>query len=282
MENLWSENIQGVLTLYLSRKLRFHDFFMEQYKDLFRLEVGKKLRILEIGCGPGALAGALHRWFPDAEIFGIDRDSNFIEFARQHEPGAKFFEGDAAALPFEDDFFDVTISYTVSEHIEPGFFYAEQKRVLKKGGVCLVLSVRKPINCIADCLAETEAEREFWQSIPDDDVCQKAGVGKYWQTEQQLPAVMEKFGFADVSTGFAAIALTPDDPKLPAGFSEEIINAERQGAIEAVLHAHSEKADEMIDIINKKYDQRSELLRSGKKQWDTYTTVTMAVRGTKN
>ena len=145
MNTVWSDHIQGVLTLYLSRQLRFDDRFKEQYLKLFRLEKKKALKILEIGCGPGALAGALHRWYPEAEITGIDRDTKFIEYARAHEPRVTFLEGDALKLPFADGTFDVTISNTVSEHVEPSRFYTEQKRVLKEGGVCIVLSARKGI-----------------------------------------------------------------------------------------------------------------------------------------
>lgn len=279
MKNLWSENIQGVLTLYLSRKLRFHDSFMKQYIDLFCLDPRKKLRILEIGCGPGALSGALHRWYPNAEIVGIDRDSKFITFAKKNEPGIEFLEGDATALPFDDHSFDVTISYTVSEHIDPSSFYSEQKRVLKENGVCLVLSCRKSIHCPADCLDETNAEAEFWQSVEDDGIRQKMGVGKHWMTEQQLPIAMEQNGFSNVSTGFTVVSLTPDNPTCPREIAEDIINAERYGAIEAIMHTHNDRTSAVIDTVNAKYDFRLNLLRNGAKQWDTYTTVTMVLRG---
>lgn len=281
MENVWSENIQGVLTLYLSRKLRFHDCFQKQYMELFRLDPKKKLRILEIGCGPGALCGALHRWYPNADIVGIDRDSQFVAFAQQNEPGVRFLEGDATNLPFEDETFDVTISNTVSEHVEPCLFYAEQKRVLKEGGVCLVLSSRKSFNCPAACLGETEAEAEFWQSIEDDGLRQKIGVGKYWMTEQELPISMEENGFSGISTGFTVATLTPDNPTCPREMAEDIINAERHGTIEAVLSTHDDSAHEIADVVNAKFDRRLELLRRGIKQWDTYSNVTMVVRGIK-
>ena len=93
INNFWSENVQGVRTLYLSRKLRFHDLFFGQYKKIFNLDENADLRILEIGCGPGALAESLHRWFPKAEITAIDRDSRFIS-QRNTSMGYRSFSND--------------------------------------------------------------------------------------------------------------------------------------------------------------------------------------------
>ena len=113
MNNIWSEHIQGIKTLYLSRKLRFDDAFFDQYDRLFHLDHDRELKILEIGCGPGALAESLHRWYPRAQITAIDRDSSFITFAQKNIAGINFIEGDATHLPFENGTFDVTISNTV-------------------------------------------------------------------------------------------------------------------------------------------------------------------------
>lgn len=280
MNTIWSDNIQGIQTLYLSRKLRFDDFFQRQYDALFSLDKNRKIKILEIGCGPGALADALHRWYPNAEIVAIDRDSNFIQYAKEHISGVKFMEGDVTALPFKADTFDVTISNTVCEHIEPTIFYAEQKRVLKDNGVCLVLSARKGVKQLAECLKMTEAEKEFWNSISDENnFHEKYAVGKYSMTEKELPMVMENSGFTNVSTGYAVIDLTPDNPKFPSQMAEDMINAERASELEAVQILKSKHTNRMFDIINKKYDSRIELYRNGNKQWDTSTSITMIIRG---
>lgn len=138
MNTQWSTYVQRAETLYQSRVLRFSDRFREKYKNAFAID--EKASILEIGCGPGALSEALARWHPTAKITGVDRDSNFINFAKKKAPHIHFQEEDATNLSFEDESFDVTISNTVAEHIAPEKFYGEQHRVLKKGGVCLVLS----------------------------------------------------------------------------------------------------------------------------------------------
>ena len=53
--------------------------FAKQNKALLDLNEGGNIKILEIGCGPGALVGALHRWYSDAEVMAVDQDSEFTE-----------------------------------------------------------------------------------------------------------------------------------------------------------------------------------------------------------
>ncbi len=270
------------MTLYLSRKLRFDDFFFAQYDRMFNLNPEKEMKILEIGCGPGALAEALHRWYPKAQITAIDRDSGFISFAEKNIKGVHFMEGDAACLPFENDSFDVTISNTVQEHIDPAAFWSEQRRVLKPGGVCLCLSARKGLCLTAPCLEMTAEEKEFWENAPQaEDSLEKLGVGKYRLSEAELPAVMEQNGFTDVTSGYALLDLTPDDPKYDSQIAETMIEALRQNDLEALQSMHSENAEKAIAAVQAKYDERIRLYREGIRQWDTTVSVIMIIRGRK-
>lgn len=282
MNNIWSEHIQGIKTLYLSRKLRFDDAFFDQYDRLFHLDHDRELKILEIGCGPGALAESLHRWYPGAQITAIDRDSSFITFAQENIAGVNFIEGDVTHLPFENGTFDVTISNTVQEHIEPAAFWGEQRRVLKPGGICLCLSARKGIHCSAQCLETTREEKEFWESLPQtENELEKYGVCKYPMSEAELPASMELHGFVNVTAGYAVIDLTPDAAKYSDKMAEDMIEAGRQSSLEAIQSAHSDHADKAISAVNQKYDERLRLYRAGIKQWDTSVSITMIVRGIK-
>lgn len=290
MNTVWSEYIQKTETLYLSRALRFSDVYEEQYKSAFCID--NKLKLLEIGCGPGALTQSLARWYPCAEVVGIDRDSAFIEFASEKSPDIKFMEADATELPFDDNSFDLTISNTVSEHIEPSRFFGEQYRVLKPGGICLVLSARRGIHIAADCIAEQTAfEREIWGRLEhaNKGIESKYNVCKYPMDERGLPMAMEEYGFRHISTQYLTINLTPDNPENPKEFACEIINADRQMEIDSIdrfakiatgLVSENEIA-EMKRRINQKYDRRIELYNSGIKQWDTNMSLTMVVRGVK-
>lgn len=281
MNNIWSDNIQGIDTLFLSRQLRFDDFFLDRYEPFWALNKEASLRILEVGCGPGAMAAALHRWYPKAEIVAIDRDSRFIDYAKGNVEGVQFLEGDATALPFEDNSFDVTISYTLCEHVEPSAFYVEQRRVLKDNGICLVLSARTGFKHDAKCLESTEEEKKHTSEIFSKvkKALVRYGVGMYNMTETQMPIEMEKNGFVDVSTGYVVIDLTPDNPCYSFEMAERMINAGRYADIEAIALLGEEEKKSVTEIINNKYDTRIELYRNREKQWDTSTSLTLILRG---
>lgn len=290
MNHFWSDRIQSIGTLDSSRKLRFSDRFQNAYTELFRLEEGA--RILEIGCGTGALCRALKRWYPPAEVVGLDRDDAFIDYARERNTGETYRKGDATALPFADGSFDVTISNTVSEHVEPSGFFGEQRRVLRDGGVCLLLSARRGIQHPAACVREESAfETEIWERVDADfrRAAKENGVGAYALNEMELPAAMEKYGFRDVETHYLAINLTPDDPFYAPEEACDMINANRQNDLdniermESVAPGSVSRADrEMLArLVNERYDRRLALYEAGEKQWDVTLGLTMLLRGVK-
>lgn len=293
MNTIWSDYIQSIGTLYFSRTLRFSDVYKEKYKSVFCIDdTDKKLRILEIGCGPGALSQSLSRWYPNAEVIGTDRDTAFIKYAAQQAPQIKFMEADATALPFADNSFDVAISNTVQEHIGPAEFFGEQFRVLKPGGICIVLSARRGINITADCISEKNSfEKEIWGRVEKfyQDHGGKYAVGQYSMSESELPSAMEKYGFDHVSTDYLTINLTPDNPENSKDLAYSMINAHRQNDIDAVnafsytvpSTIRDEEIEKMKACINQKYDKRIELYNNGIKQWDTTMSLTMVLRGVK-
>lgn len=290
MNTIWSTYVQSIGTLYNTRVLRFSDMFKNKYTNAFSID--DKTKLLEIGCGPGALAESLARWYPNTQIHGIDRDSNFIEFARKTAPHIEFLEGDATELPFKSNTFDVTISNTVAEHIEPAKFYQEQYRVLKENGVCIVLSARKGINISAPCIREeSDLEKEIWKRVEKyfKEVDEKYAVCKYPQSEMEMPLCMEQYGFRDVTVDYVTVNLTPDNPIYSKEMAHAMINANRKCAVDSVESIRQisngivsdSEIDELKHIVNSKYDKRIELYNKGIKQWDTNLSVSMIMRGVK-
>ncbi len=88
-------------------------------------------RLLVVGCGRGIEAAVLAQDLA-AEVTGIDLDTRFDPEAARH---ARLMYGDATALVFEDESFDIVYSYHALEHI-PDYHKAldEMHRVLRGGG----------------------------------------------------------------------------------------------------------------------------------------------------
>ena len=54
MNTIWSTYVQKIGTLYDTRSLRFSDIYKDKYLEAFKIEDRSNLKLLEIGCGPGA------------------------------------------------------------------------------------------------------------------------------------------------------------------------------------------------------------------------------------
>lgn len=94
-------------------------------------------RVLDVGCGTGALVQVLADAADRLAIVGIDFSGPFIEYARSRFTGPRFsFDvGDATALPYPDTSFDCALSLLVFQFIpQPIRAAQEMRRVTRPGG----------------------------------------------------------------------------------------------------------------------------------------------------
>ena len=100
------------------------------------------LRVLEVGCGPGAIAAEVARRFPDHEIVALDAGETRVAAARRNlrgSPNAFAMRGSADALPFDDGSFDLVYCRSLLERLpDKQAAVHELARVCRHGGTVLV------------------------------------------------------------------------------------------------------------------------------------------------
>jgi ubiquinone/menaquinone biosynthesis C-methylase UbiE len=108
----------------------------DDYLGDLRLPAGA--RVLELGCGTGAVVRSLAERREVAEAFGVDPSPVFIARARElagDRDGFAFEVADGRDLPFEDGTFDAVVCHTSLCHIpRPEEALAEAARVTARDG----------------------------------------------------------------------------------------------------------------------------------------------------
>ena len=108
-------------------------------------------QVLDVATGTGDLAILVGSLASVQQVVGIDNASNMLAIAKDKvlrnklKENVAFRDGDAEAIPFPDGSFDaVTVAFGVRnyENLEKGL--TEMRRVLRSGGVLMILEFSHP------------------------------------------------------------------------------------------------------------------------------------------
>jgi SAM-dependent methyltransferase len=120
-------------------------------------------KVLDVGCGTGALLDQLQR--SSAELWGVDLSREGLKFCamRGHQ---NLVLADATRNPFRREYFDVITAIGLIEHLEDdGAFLLELKRLLKPNGVFVLLTSSFPYLWSMHDVANEHKRRYYLRSL---------------------------------------------------------------------------------------------------------------------
>jgi SAM-dependent methyltransferase len=117
-------------------------------------------RVLDVGCGPGALTAHISSLTDPALVAAVDPSPSFVAAVSQRCPAAQVHQASAETLPFPADTFDRTLAELVVHFMsDPVAGLREMARVTKPGG--------RVAACVWD--GPTGALGPFWDVVHDLD-----------------------------------------------------------------------------------------------------------------
>jgi len=176
-----------------------YDRFMGRYSvrlspllaDLAGIEPGEhEMRIIDVGCGPGALTAELDERVGSASVSAVD-------------PSEPFVAGDALRLPFADDSFDAALAQLVVQFMtDPAAGVGEMKRVTRAGGVVVA--------CVWDHAGGKGPLSPLWDAARELDPSATGEAHQIGTRGGDLAALFRSVGLRDVEE--TALSVSVEHP----------------------------------------------------------------------
>jgi SAM-dependent methyltransferase len=156
-----------------------------------RADVHAGQRVLDVGCGPGALTSRLVERLGTDSVSAVDPSPTFIDAVRARLPGIDVHRATAEDLPFPDGAFDAALAQLVVHFMkDPVAGIREMARVTRRGGL-VGASVWDHAGGTGPLALFWQAAREVSPRAPDESGL--AGTG-----EGQLTEIFSRAGLQDV------------------------------------------------------------------------------------
>jgi ubiquinone/menaquinone biosynthesis C-methylase UbiE len=214
-------------------------------------ELDPGTRLLEIGCGVGAVLAVLGQEFPDVQLVGVDIEQKQLAVAREHlrreGVDATLVEADALALPFGEESFDHVWMMWFLEHVaDPVAALREARRVLVAGGGITAIEVD-----YSTCRAEpsTPALEALIRAM----VHSMAASG-WSDAGTRLPGWLAEAGFREIDEGERTYWWQDEDLATQAPYAADVLEsafdslAQAPGATEEELRSGLDDLRRLPDL----------------------------------
>jgi len=168
---------------------RYSSLLSGQLADLAAVAAGH--RVLDVGCGPGALTAELARRVGASAVTAVDPSEPFVAAVRVRHPGVDARVASAESLPFGDGTFDAALAQLVVHFMrDPVAGLAEMARVTRRGGVVAA--------CVWD--EQENPSSPFWRAVRDVDPAFERPADRPGTREGHLAQLFAAAGLRDVES----------------------------------------------------------------------------------
>jgi len=214
-------------------------------RDGTKLELGT--RLLEVGCGVGAVLAVLGQEYPGLQLFGVDIEQKQLDFARVHLARAgveaTLVEADALALPFDDGSFDHVWMMWFLEHVpDPPAVLREARRVLASSGAITAIEVD-----YATCYASPSTP--VLDALLHAMVQGMAAAG-WSDAGTRLPGWLREAGFSDVDEGQRPYAFRNGDLAHQSSYAAEVMESALPALVQLLGADEQELSAGLADLRN--------------------------------
>lgn len=149
-------------------------------------------RVLDVGCGTGALTAVLAEIVGPDRVAAADPSEPFAARCRARLPGVDVRIGSAEALPFEDETFDCTVSELVFHFVRDQAVAArELARVTRPNG--------RVAACVWDFTGGMTLLRAYWDAAREVDPGAPDESGRFGGKRGELVSLWREAGLRDVA-----------------------------------------------------------------------------------
>jgi SAM-dependent methyltransferase len=160
-----------------------------QFADLAGVRSGQ--RVLDVGCGPGALTAELVNRVGPELVSAVEPSGSFVAAVRERLPGVDVRQSAAEQLPFSDGTFDATLAQLVVHFMaDPVLGLREMRRVTRPGGIVAA--------CVWDHAGGRGPLEAFWAGVRELDPAAPDESNLAGVREGHLASLFTQAGLADL------------------------------------------------------------------------------------
>ncbi len=157
-------------------------------------------RVLDVGCGPGALTAELISRLGDQQVAAVDPSVTFVDAVRERHPGVELHCAVAERLRLADDTFHAALAQLVVHFMrDPVGGLREMGRVTKPGGIVAA--------CVWDFDEGGSPLSPFWEAARDLDAHAPGEATLPGTRRGHLAELLREAGMTDIDDAVLSVTV---------------------------------------------------------------------------